>query len=84
MLNDFALEHFLLRPDYSLKMTNAEKIRHSKRKRPRDSNKGSKESFHYTLGQNNGGSSKNPDIKTPLVVSFSLGVVIHFSPLATF
>ena len=26
----------------------------------------------------NGSPSKNPDIKTPLVVSFSLGVVIHF------
>ena len=25
--------------------------------------------------------SKNPDIETPLVVNFSLGVVIHFSPL---
>ena len=32
----------------------------------------------------NGSPSKNPDIKTPLVVSFSLGVVIHFSPLAAF
>ena len=30
----------------------------------------------------NGSASKNPDIKTPLVVSFSLGVVIHFSSLA--
>ena len=30
----------------------------------------------------NGSASKNPDIKAPLVVSFSLGVVIHFSPLA--
>ena len=26
-------------------------------------------------------SSKNPEIKTPLVLSFSLGVVINFSPL---
>ena len=26
----------------------------------------------------NGSPSKNPDIKTPLVVSFSLGVIIHF------
>ena len=33
---------------------------------------------------NNGNHPKNPDIKTPLVVSFSLGVVIHFSPLAAF
>ena len=32
----------------------------------------------------NGSPSKNPDIKTPLVVSFLLGVVIHFSPLAAF
>ena len=32
----------------------------------------------------NGSRSKNPDIKMPLVVSFSLGVVIHFSPLAAF
>ena len=32
----------------------------------------------------NGSPSKNPDIKTPLVVSFSLGVVIHFSSLTTF
>ena len=29
----------------------------------------------------NGNPSKNPDIKTRLVVSFSLGGVIHFSPL---
>ena len=29
-----------------------------------------------------GSPSKNPDIKRPLVVSFALGVVIHFSPLA--
>ena len=28
--------------------------------------------------------SNNPGIKTPLVASFSLGVVIHFSPLAGF
>ena len=27
---------------------------------------------------------KKPDIKTPLVVSFLLGVIIHFSPLAAF
>ena len=33
---------------------------------------------------NNVSLSKNPDIKTPLVVSFSLGVVIHFSPLEAF
>ena len=84
MLNDFGLEHFLLRPDYSLKMTNAEKIRHSRRKRPKDSKNGSKESLDYTPGQNNGIPSKNPDIKTPLVVSFSLGVVIHILPLAAF
>ena len=32
----------------------------------------------------NGSPSKNPDIKTPLVMSFSLGVIIHFSPLAAF
>ena len=32
----------------------------------------------------NGSPSKNPDIKTPLVVSFSLGVVIHFSSLTAF
>ena len=32
----------------------------------------------------NGSYSKNPDIKTPLVVRFSLRVVIHFSPLAAF
>ena len=31
-----------------------------------------------------GNPSKNPDIKTPLVVIFSLGVVIRFSPLAAF
>ena len=30
----------------------------------------------------NGNPSKNPDIKSPLVVSFSLGVAIHFLPLA--
>ena len=28
--------------------------------------------------------SKNPDIKTPLVVSFTLGFIMHFSPLAAF
>ena len=28
--------------------------------------------------------SKNPDIKTPLAVSFSLGIIIHFSPLTAF
>ena len=27
---------------------------------------------------------KSPDIKTRVVVSFSLGFVIHFSPLAAF
>ena len=32
----------------------------------------------------NGNSPKNPDIKTPLVVSFTLEVVIHFSPLPAF
>ena len=31
-----------------------------------------------------GSPSKNPDIKTPLVVSLTLGEVIHFSPLAAF
>ena len=31
-----------------------------------------------------GSPSKNPDIKTPLVVSFSLEVIINFSPLAAF
>ena len=32
--------------------------------------------------KNNGSPSKNLYIKTPLVASFSLRVVIHFSPLA--
>ena len=34
--------------------------------------------------RNNGSPSKNPDIKTPLVMSFPLRVVIHFSSLAAF
>ena len=38
----------------------------------------------FLKSQINGNPSKNPDIKTPLVVSFSLGDVIHFSPLAAF
>ena len=32
----------------------------------------------------NGSPSKNPDIKTPLVASFFIAVVTHFSPLAAF
>ena len=32
----------------------------------------------------NGNPSKNPNIKTQLVVSFSLEVAIHFSPLVAF
>ena len=36
------------------------------------------------MGYANGSPSKNPDIKTPLVASFSLRDVIHFSPLAAF
>ena len=34
--------------------------------------------------KSNGRPLKNTEIKTPLVVSFSLGVVIHFPPLAAF
>ena len=50
----------------------------------------SKENFQKNLSNRccrieyNGSPSKNSDIKTPLVVSFSLGVIIHFSPLAVF
>ena len=45
---------------------------------------------HYLLRLNackpssNGGPSKNPDIKGPPVMNFSLGVVIHFSPPVAF
>ena len=52
LLNDFALENFLLRPDYSVKMTNAEKIRHSKNNRSNDSKNYSKESFQKIFVQN--------------------------------
>ena len=45
VLNDFGLENFLLRPDYTLKMTNAEKIVQVKRKRANYSQKYSKHSF---------------------------------------
>ena len=31
-----------------------------------------------------GNPSKNPDVKTPLVVNFSLGFVIHFPSLTAF
>ena len=40
--------------------------------------------LHLTGLGYNGCPSKNPDIKTSLVVSFSLRVVIHCSPLAAF
>ena len=44
-LNDLGLENFLLRPDYTLKMTNVEKIRRMKRKHAKDSHDYSKKSF---------------------------------------
>lgn len=52
LLNDFGLENFLLRPDYNLKMTNAEKIRPLKSKRSKDSKNCTKESFQkYTANK---------------------------------
>jgi len=39
----------------------------------------------YTdYGKNNGSPSKNPDNKTPLVASFFMAIITHFSPLAAF
>ena len=52
ILNDFGLENFLLRPDYTLKMTNAEKILQVKKKRPKDSPKYSKGSFDIIQSAN--------------------------------
>ena len=47
-LNDFGLENFLLRPDYTLKMTNVEKIRRMKMKNAKNSQDHSKKSFERT------------------------------------
>ena len=40
--------------------------------------------FNESLLKFNESLLKNPDIRTPLVVNFSLGVVIHFSSLTAF
>ena len=40
--------------------------------------------IHVSLLHDNGSPSKNHGIKTPLVMSFTSGVGIHFSPLAAF
>ena len=52
ILNDFGLENFLLRPDYTLKMTNAEKILQVKKKGPKDSPKYSKGSLDIIQSAN--------------------------------